>query len=320
MPRGSHPERLVIVDDLPKTEFGKHNKATVKQMLAELDTNEASPVSAAVCQSRVVIVTGAATGIGREHALEFARQGAKVVVNDVASPDVVVKEITDIGGEAIGFQGDVSEWETAELLVKAAVDQFGELHAVVNNAGILRDKMLVTMSPDHWDAVIKVHLRGTFCVTRHAASYWRQQDKAGTPTTHPRVVNTSSPSGLFGNVGQSNYGAAKAGIAAFTIIAADELGRLGVGVNAVAPTALTGMTAGARQTMCRPSASSPNTPASTSGHRPTSPRWSSGWPARTARASPGGCSRSRAARSASQRPGSRGPPWSSGADGTRGTR
>jgi len=197
-----------------------------------------------VCEGRVVVITGAATGIGREHALEFARQGAKVVVNDVASTDVVVKEITDLGGEAIGVQGDVSEWESAARLVRAAVDEFGQLDAVVNNAGILRDKMLVTMSAEHWDAVMKVHLRGTFCVSRHAAAYWREQDKAGNPVPQPRIVNTSSPSGLFGNVGQSNYGAAKAGIAAFTVIAADELARLGVGVNAVAPTALTGMTAG----------------------------------------------------------------------------
>lgn len=193
---------------------------------------------------RVVVITGAATGIGREHALEFARQGSRVVVNDVASTESVVRDIHDLGGEAIGHRGDVSEWEAARELVRTAVEEFGELHAVVNNAGILRDKMLVTMTADHWDAVIKVHLRGTFCVAHHAAAYWRERDKAGTPVLHPRMVNTSSPSGLFGNVGQTNYGAAKAGVAAFTVIAADELARLGVGVNAVAPTALTGMTAG----------------------------------------------------------------------------
>lgn len=197
-----------------------------------------------VCAGRVVIVTGAATGIGREHALEFARQGATVVVNDVASPDEVVGEIRGLGGEAIGHRGDVSAWEEAQRLVEAAVEQFGDLHAVVNNAGIIRDKMLVTMGPEQWDAVIRVHLRGTFCVARHAAAYWRERHKAGTPTPHPRIVNTSSPSGLFGNVGQTNYGAAKAAIAAFTVTAADELVRLGVGVNAVAPTAMTGMTEG----------------------------------------------------------------------------
>jgi NAD(P)-dependent dehydrogenase (short-subunit alcohol dehydrogenase family) len=195
-------------------------------------------------ERRVVVITGAASGIGREHALEFARQGAKVIVNDVAPVHAVVEEINALGGDAIGHGGDVSDWEEAERLVHTAVGEFGDLHAVVNNAGILRDKMLVTMTPEHWDAVMKVHLRGTFCLTRHAATHWRARAKAGTPTPHPRVVNTSSPSGLFGNVGQANYGAAKAGIAAFTVIAADELARLGVCVNAVAPTALTAMTAG----------------------------------------------------------------------------
>jgi NAD(P)-dependent dehydrogenase (short-subunit alcohol dehydrogenase family) len=156
--------------------------------------------------------------------------------------DDVVREIRAAGGTAIGMRADVSEWDQAEALVAAAVREFGELHAVINNAGILRDRMLVTMEPAQWDAVMKVHLRGTFCVTRHAAAHWRQRAKAGAPVAAPRVVNTTSPSGLFGNVGQANYGAAKAGIAAFTVIAADELARLGVGVNAIAPTALTGMT------------------------------------------------------------------------------
>ena len=197
-----------------------------------------------ICQDRVVLVTGAAAGIGREHALELARQGAHVVVNDLAPVDKVVAEVRDLGARALASSHDISSWEGAGAAVEAAVAEFGSLHAVINNAGILRDKMLVTMEPEQWDAVIKVHLRGTFCVSRHAASYWRAQDKAGTPVASPRIVNTSSPSGLFGNVGQSNYGAAKAGIAAFTVIAADELARLGVGVNAIAPTALTGMTAG----------------------------------------------------------------------------
>ncbi|WP_193314424.1 SDR family NAD(P)-dependent oxidoreductase [Georgenia ruanii] len=197
-----------------------------------------------ICQDRVVIVTGAANGIGREHALEFARQGARVVVNDVAPVDGVLEELRALGADALGNSDDISSWEGAQALVAAAVSEFGVLHAVVNNAGILRDKMVVTMEPDQWDAVIRVHLRGTFCVTRHAAAYWRAQNKAGTPVEAPRIVNTSSPSGLFGNVGQSNYGAAKAGIAAFTVIAADELARLHVGVNAIAPTALTDMTIG----------------------------------------------------------------------------
>ena len=197
-----------------------------------------------ISEDRVVIVTGAAAGIGREHALEFARQGAHVVVNDVAPVDATVEELRALGSQAIGNRDDISSWEGAKHLVDAALTEFGELHAVVNNAGILRDKMVVNMEPEQWDAVIRVHLRGTFCVTRHAASYWRSQHKAGTAVDSPRIVNTSSPSGLFGNVGQSNYGAAKAGIAAFTVISADELARLGVGVNAIAPTALTDMTAG----------------------------------------------------------------------------
>jgi NAD(P)-dependent dehydrogenase (short-subunit alcohol dehydrogenase family) len=196
-----------------------------------------------ICDNRVVIVTGAGAGIGRAHALEFARQGAKVVVNDISDPGRVVEEIRAFGGEAIASSDDISEWGGAEALVNAVVDHFGDLHSVVNNAGIIRDKMLVGMDPEMWDCVIKVHLRGTFTMTRHAAAHWRARAKAGTPTHAPRIVNTSSPSGLFGNVGQSNYGAAKAGIAGFTVIVADELARLGVGVNAIAPTALTGMTA-----------------------------------------------------------------------------
>jgi NAD(P)-dependent dehydrogenase (short-subunit alcohol dehydrogenase family) len=197
-----------------------------------------------ICDDRVVIITGAATGIGRAHALEFARQGAMVVVNDVAPPDTVVAEIEAAGGQALANTDDISDWEGSARLVASAVDHFGELHTVVNNAGILRDKMLVGMEPEQWDAVIRVHLRGTFCMTRHAAAHWRAKDKAGTPTPEPRIVNTSSPSGLFGNIGQSNYGSAKAAVASFTVIVADELARLGVGVNAIAPTALTDMTAG----------------------------------------------------------------------------
>lgn len=197
-----------------------------------------------ICQDRVVIVTGAAAGIGREHALEFARQGANVVVNDVAPVDDVVAELQALGVGALANKDDISSWDGAQAVVAAAVAEFGTLHAVVNNAGIIRDKMIVTMEPEQWDSVIKVHLRGTFCVSRHAAAFWRARHKSGAPVDAPRIVNTSSPSGLFGNVGQSNYGAAKAGIAAFTVIAADELARIGVGVNAIAPTALTDMTAG----------------------------------------------------------------------------
>jgi len=193
---------------------------------------------------RVVIVTGAAGGIGREHTLEFARQGASIVVNDVGPVDDVVAEIKELGGEAVGNHDDVSDWEGAGRLVQTAIDTFGDLHVLVNNAGILRDKMFVNMDVAMWDDVMKVHLRGTFCPTRHAVDHWRARHKAGTPVSHPRVVNTSSPSGLYGNIGQTNYGAAKAALAGFTVILADELARLGVTVNAIAPSALTQMTEG----------------------------------------------------------------------------
>ncbi|MET7772580.1 SDR family oxidoreductase [Nocardia sp. NPDC005366] len=193
---------------------------------------------------RVVIVTGAAGGIGREHALEFARQGAQVVVNDLGPAEQVVEEITAMGGRAVANHDDVSDWDGAGRLVQTALEEFGDLHILVNNAGILRDKMFVNMDVDMWDAVMKVHLRGTFCPTKHAVAHWRAKAKAGEPVHHPRVINTSSPSGLYGNVGQSNYGAAKAAIASFTVILADELARLGITVNAIAPSALTNMTAG----------------------------------------------------------------------------
>jgi len=193
---------------------------------------------------RVAIVTGAAGGIGREHALELARQGAKVVVNDVGPAGDVVDEIKAAGGDAVANNDDISDWDGAGRLIRTALDSFGDLHVLVNNAGILRDKMFVNMDIDMWDAVIKVHLRGTFAPTKHAVAYWREQHKAGTPVDNPRIVNTSSPSGLYGNVGQSNYGAAKAAIASFTVILSDELARLGITVNAIAPSALTKMTEG----------------------------------------------------------------------------
>jgi NAD(P)-dependent dehydrogenase (short-subunit alcohol dehydrogenase family) len=195
-------------------------------------------------EGRVVIVTGAAGGIGREHALEFARQGASVVVNDVGPVDDVVAEVKELGGQAVGNHDDVSDWEGAGRLVQTAVDSFGELHVLVNNAGILRDKMFVNMDVGMWDDVMRVHLRGTFCPTRHAVDHWRARHKAGTPVPNPRIINTSSPSGLYGNVGQTNYGAAKAALAGFTVILADELARLGITVNAIAPSALTQMTEG----------------------------------------------------------------------------
>ena len=205
-------------------------------------------------QDRVAIITGAGRGIGREHALLFAAEGAKVVVNDLGgNPDgtgadasaaqQVVDEIKAAGGAAIANHDDVADWEGAKRLVHSAIDTFGDLHVLVNNAGILRDRMLVNMTEDEWDAVIRVHLKGHFCPLRHAAAYWREQSKAGHEGKRS-VINTSSTSGLFGNVGQTNYGAAKMGIAALTIIAAQELSRFNVRVNAIAPAALTRLTAG----------------------------------------------------------------------------
>ena len=205
-----------------------------------------------LCDGRVCIVTGAGRGIGKEHALMLAGQGASVVVNDIGGEvdgsgrstgpaQEVVDEIVAAGGSAVVNGDDISTWDGAERLVAQAVAAFGRLDVVINNAGILRDRMLANMTEAEWDAVIAVHLKGTFGPSRHAAAYWREQAKAGEPVDG-RIINTSSPSGIYGNVGQTNYGAAKAGIAAFTVIAAKELARYGVTVNAVAPAALTRMT------------------------------------------------------------------------------
>jgi NAD(P)-dependent dehydrogenase (short-subunit alcohol dehydrogenase family) len=207
-----------------------------------------------LCEGRVAIVTGAGRGIGREHALSLAAHGAKVVVNDLGggmdgtgadtSPaQQVVEEITAMGGEAVANGDSVADWEGAQRLIRTAVDTFGELHVVVNNAGILRDRMLFSMTEEEWDSVINVHLKGTFAPSRWAAAYWRDQAKAGKAVSG-RIINTTSVSGIYGNPGQTNYGAAKAGIASFTNIAALEMARYGVTVNAVAPVALTRMTEG----------------------------------------------------------------------------
>ena len=201
---------------------------------------------------RVAIITGAGRGIGREHALLFAAEGAKVVVNDLggaldgssgeASPaEEVVAEIKAMGGEAVANHDNVATWDGGARLVESALAAFGDLHVLVNNAGILRDRVLVNLSEEDWDSVINVHLKGHFVPTRHAAAYWREQAKAG-KTVKASIINTSSTSGLLGNIGQSNYGAAKAGIAAFTVIIAEELGRYGVRANAIAPAARTRMT------------------------------------------------------------------------------
>ena len=208
---------------------------------------------ARLCEGRVAIVTGAARGVGREHALGLARHGARVIVNDLGgavdgtgtdkSPaQQVVEEIQAMGGEAVVNGDDVSSWNGAKNMIDQAVETFGTLDVVVNNAGILRDRMLVNMTEDEWDSVIQVHLKGTFAPSRHAAAYWRQKSKDTGEKVNARIINTSSTSGLYGNVGQTNYGAAKAGIAAFTIIAARELGRIGVTVNSISPTAYTRMT------------------------------------------------------------------------------
>jgi NAD(P)-dependent dehydrogenase (short-subunit alcohol dehydrogenase family) len=205
-----------------------------------------------ICDGRVVIITGAGRGLGRAHALAFAAAGAKVVVNDLGASlagegtdltpaQEVVAEITAAGGEAVVNGDDVSAWDGAGALVDQAIETFGGLDTVVTNAGIVRDRMLVNMTVEEWDAVMKVHLRGTFCPVRHAIGYWREEHKAGRPRA-ARVVTTSSGAGLFGSVSQGNYSAAKAGIAAFTIVAAAELGRYGVLANTIAPSARSRMT------------------------------------------------------------------------------
>ena len=201
---------------------------------------------------RVVVVTGAGRGVGREHALLMAAEGASVVVNDLGGEQdgtgastgpaqEVVDEIVAAGGQAVANGDSVADWEGAQRIVNAAIETYGDLHAVVNNAGILRDRMLVNMTEEEWDLVIDVHLKGTFLMMRHAAAYWRERSKAG-ETVQASIVNTSSTSGLHSNPGQTNYGAAKSGIATMSIIGAQELGRYGVRVNAIAPSARTRMT------------------------------------------------------------------------------
>ena len=206
-----------------------------------------------ICEGRVAIVTGAGNGLGKAYALGLAAEGCKVVVNDLGvgthgeegltkgAAEQVVDEIRAMGGEAVANTDDVADWDAGKRMVEAALDNFGALHAVVNNAGFVRDRMFFTCSPEEWDAVIRVHLRGHFCTSRHAAEYWRAQSKAGNPVD-ARIINTTSGAGLQGSVGQSAYATAKGGIATLTLVQAVELARLGVTANALAPNARTRMT------------------------------------------------------------------------------
>lgn len=206
-----------------------------------------------ICEGRVVIVTGAGNGLGRAYALGLAAEGAKVVVNDLGvgthgesgqtkgAAERVVEEIRAAGGEAVANTDDVADWDAGKRIVQTALDTFGTLHAVVNNAGFVRDRMFVSCTPEEWDAVTRVHLRGHFCTSRHAVDYWRAQQKAGN-AIDARIVNTSSGAGLQGSIGQSAYSAAKAGIAALTLVQAAELARYGITANALAPNARTRMT------------------------------------------------------------------------------
>ncbi len=203
-------------------------------------------------EGKVALITGAGRGIGREHALMMANHGAKIVVNDLGGDEFggpgsltaaqeVVAEIVANGGQAVVDGGNVASFDDAQAMLNKAIDTYGDINIVVNNAGILRDRMVFTMNEDDWDSVLGVHLKGTFGLTHHAAAYWRGKAKAG-QQIYGRVINTASPSGIYGNPGQSNYGSAKAGIAAFSIITAQELFKYGVTVNCLAPTAVSRMT------------------------------------------------------------------------------
>jgi NAD(P)-dependent dehydrogenase (short-subunit alcohol dehydrogenase family) len=205
-----------------------------------------------ICDNRTVIITGAAGGLGRAYALAFAAEGANVVVNDIgtslsgegrdtSAADAVVAQIIAEGGKAIANYEDITDWDAAKRIVDAAVSAFGSLHVIVNNAGIVRDRMFVSATLDEWDATMHVHLRGHFCLARHAVDYWRAQQKAGNPVD-ARIINTSSGAGLQGSIAQSAYSTAKGGIAALTLVQAAELARYGITANALAPSARTRMT------------------------------------------------------------------------------
>ena len=208
-----------------------------------------------ICDNRTVIITGAARGLGRAYALAFAAEGANVVVNDIgtslggegrdtSAADGVVAEIVAGGGKAVANHEDITDWDAAKRIVDAAIAAFGDLHVVVNNAGIVRDRMFVSATPEEWDATMHVHLRGHFCVSRHAVDYWRGKQKAGT-NPDARIINTASGAGLQGSIAQAAYSTAKGGIASLTLVQAAELGRYGITANALAPSARTRMTEGA---------------------------------------------------------------------------
>jgi len=196
-----------------------------------------------LCDGRVIIITGAGGGLGRAHALAFAAEGASVVVNDInlEAAETVVAEITDAGGTAAANNSDITNYESSGEAVAGAIEAFGDLHIVLNNAGINRDRMFASMSEADWDAIMAVHLKGHFCISSHAVQHWRAQSKAG-DTVCARIINTTSGAGLQGSIGQSNYAAAKAGICALTLNQAAELGHYGITANAIAPAARTGMT------------------------------------------------------------------------------
>lgn len=208
-----------------------------------------------ICKDRTVIVTGSARGLGRAYALAFAAEGANLVVNDIgtslggegrdtSAADAVVAEIVAAGGKAVANHDDITDWDAAKRIVDTAISAFGDLHVVVNNAGIVRDRMFVSATPEEWDATMHVHLRGHFCVSRHAVDYWRAKQKAGTEPD-ARIINTSSGAGLQGSIAQAAYSTAKGGIASLTLVQAAELGRYGITANALAPSARTRMTEGA---------------------------------------------------------------------------
>lgn len=216
------------------------------------DLTECQILVMTICDNRVVIITGAGRGLGRAHALAFAAAGAKVVVNDLGvaqdgsdpsdtPANQVVSEIEAAGGAAIASNHDVADWDSAGEMIQLAIDTFGGLDVVVNNAGIVRDRMFVNSEQAEWEAVLRVHVLGHAAPARHAASYWRARSKAGEPVSG-RIINTSSGAGLMGSIAQAAYSAAKGGIASLTLVQAAELGRIGVTANAIAPAARTRMT------------------------------------------------------------------------------